>query len=112
MSRAQLKVTVAIPLASRCRATRPTVLVADGSDGHEEGGVHLVFAHLGQDLGGVAGHGHPVAVSGKIFWNRCGRPPIVPSSARFQHNHPAVEPGQAQSGATAREGRNDRSVRH
>src|SRR2546429_281084 len=27
-------------------------LVGDGSDGHEEGGVHLVCSQLGQDLGG------------------------------------------------------------
>jgi hypothetical protein len=29
-------------------------LMADRSDGHEERGVHLVFAQLGEDLGGVA----------------------------------------------------------
>jgi len=29
-------------------------LVADGSDRHEEGGVHLVGSQLGEDLGGVA----------------------------------------------------------
>src|SRR5437763_5187012 len=40
-------------------------LVADGSDWHEEGGVHVVGSQLGEDLRGVAGHGRPVAVVGE-----------------------------------------------